>query len=143
MALGIYLEADPDTKLSIDGAFTNPLALTFDGINGGILERKLYLRNDTPGLLYSDITILPYNTGDTVIAVDGTGGYSWKLYAGDQRPLSEQWELVTAGDSIELDDISDTTTYLPFWARVEIPAGAPVLSSQKIVLRCEATESII
>jgi len=141
MALQIYLSADPDAALSVESAFTNPLTLTFDGVNGGVIEKRLYLRNNDALLVFTDISIEPFNDGDTIIQVDGSGGYSWKLSAGDQRPLNEQWELITAGESIDLDDISDTTTYLPFWVRVEIPAGAPVMSSQKISLRIHATES--
>jgi hypothetical protein len=140
MALRIYQAADPATELSADNAFTNPLALTFDGVNGGVIEKRLYLRNNDIAKTYTGISLQPVNTGDAVLAVDGTNGYSWKLSAGDQRPLNEQWALITAGASIAMSNISDTTTYLPFWVRIEVPAGAPVMSSQKITLDIDATQ---
>jgi hypothetical protein len=141
MALGIYAEADPGSAFSSEGTFDNPITTAFDGTSGGVVERRYYVRNDAPTLQYSDIAVSPVDGGDNL--VDGSAGYSWKLIVGDQRPLEEQWSLKTAGEEIDLSDITDTTTYLPFWVRIEVPRGAPVESFQSVSLQIEATESII
>lgn len=141
MGLKIYTKADPNSALSTGGVFTNPLALTFDGVNGGVIEKRVYLRNDVDGNSYADIVVTPdHGTGQDIIS--GADGYSWKLHAGDQRPLEEQWSMVVAGEGIELPDISDTTTYLPFWIRIEIPTGAPVESFQTAFLSIVAEETV-
>ena len=138
--LKVYTSADPSAALSYDGEFGNPLAITFDGVNGGTIERKLYLRNDNITKQYQNITIQPYdNPGVEQQITNGSNGYIWLLSAGDQRPLVEQWDLITPASVINLDDISDTTTYLPFWLRITVPAGVPATSfrSASLAITCD------
>ena len=140
--LKIYTSANPDAALSNEGAFSNPLAITFDGVNGGKIERKLYLRNTDISKSYTNITVQPYDDPEAIVAITGgINGFAWKLFAGDQRPLEEQWDMVDAGDPISLVDIDDTTTYLPFWFRIEVPAGAPVSSFKSASLQVSCDES--
>ena len=138
MALKIYESANPDSALSINGTFLKPLFLTFDGINGGVLEKRLQVRNDDIGKTYSNITIQPIDGGDDL--VNGNTGYSWQVSSGNQKPLTEQWDLQTLGNIIELSDINDTITYLPFWIRIVVPAGVSTASFRSIALRIVATE---
>jgi len=140
MALKIYTAADPDSDLSTNGTYSNPLSLTFDGVNGGVIEKRLYVRNDNVNFTYSSITLTPNDTGIFPIT-DGSNGYSWKVLSGDQRPLEEQWSAKTAAESISLSNINDTTTYLSFWLRVEVPAAAAVESFQTVALRISSTET--
>ena len=137
--LKIYTSADPSTAVSYGGDFGNPIAITFDGVNGGKIERKLYLRNDEITKLYDTITIQPQDDpeSETEITTD-VNGYSWKLYVGDQRPLEEQWDMIRPAHTINLSDLSNTTTYLPFWLRITVPAGAPAVSfrSASLLISC-------
>jgi hypothetical protein len=140
MALKIYEDADPGAAFSDDDTFSNPIAHAFDGTTGGVVERRFYVRNDDIGKTYTGVTVQPIDGGDNL--VDGSNGFSWKLAVGDTQPLEAQWDLVTAGDSISLSDITDTTTYVPFWVRIEVPQGAEIQSFQTVNLRTQATESI-
>lgn len=146
MALKICERPTPDSEFSNEGAFTNPLSHSFNGITGEIIEQRYYLRNDDVTHWYSEITIQAVDHGDVI--VDGTDGYSWKLIAGDERPLEEQWEMAVAGASIEMDDIGtasagDESTYLPFWLRIEVPRGAPVESFQGVTLDVSCKENLV
>jgi hypothetical protein len=140
MSLKIYDWPDPSTAFSEDGSLTNPLAMTFDGAEGGVVQRRCYVRNDDVLKTYSGIELTPVDSGDDI--VDGSTGFSWKLREGDQQPLDAQWDLVTPGNTLEFSsDISDTNTYLPFWIRVEVPRGASVDSFQGVTLDLVADEA--
>lgn len=139
MALSIYEEANPASAFSTDSTFSNPFSIALDGATGGIYEQRLYVRNDNLVRVYTDILVTPVDGGDNI--VDGSNGFSWKVLAGDQKPLEEQWSLKAAGANVNLGNLSDTNTYLPFWIRVEVPQGADVDSFQGVTLDIEATES--
>lgn len=147
MGLKIYRAPDPSSAFSLDGTFTNPLVNAFDGVAGSVLIRRYYVRNDDNTRSFADITVQPiFLSGDNII--DGTDGFNWKLIAGDEQPLEEQWELVTPGNSIVIPDIgtgvlADVTTYEPFWLRMTVPRGAPVKSHSGIKLRTSATEILV
>ena len=141
MGLNIYTSTDPASKLSADATFSNPLAFTFNGINGGTEERKLYIRNDDVANAYVYITIAPIDGGDDLI--NSASGFSWKICAGDERPTTSQWDAITSGASLYLGDevgVLDTVTYLPFWIKVSVPAGAPTNSFQSVSLRLSSSE---
>ena len=147
MGLLIYDEANPNAAFSIGNDFTNPLVATFDGAQGAIQTRRYYVRNDDSAFSYQNITVQPvFVSGDNII--DGTNGFSWKLIAGDQQPLEEQWNLVTPGNSVDIPDIgtllsSDISTYEPFWLRLEVPRGASVKSHEGIKLRITAEQTAV
>lgn len=139
MALNIYREANPSSAFSKDGTFSSPLSVALNGALGGVYEQRIYVRNDNVARVYTDITITPVDGGDNI--VDGTDGFSWKVLSGDQKPLEEQWDLQVAGDGVNVGNLTDTNTYLPFWIRVQVPEGADVTSYQGVQLEVEATES--
>jgi hypothetical protein len=148
IGIGIYTSADPDKRLSQSGAFTNPLLVTLDGRKGQTLQQKLYVRNDNSLYSYSGISLTPtYNAGINVI--DGSQGYSWKLYAIDQQPTEDQWSVVQAGNSIAFSGVlgtvtvPDISTYLPFWTRVTAPKNVPVQTITDVTLKISATEILL
>jgi hypothetical protein len=146
MTLKIYENANPNTSFSISEEFSNPISHAFDGVNGGVIEKCYYVRNDNALNWYTNIKVQPIDGGDNI--VDGSNGFSWKLYAGNQQPLEEQWSLVSAGNQITLSDIGsasngDISTYLPFWVRIEVPAGSSVQSFQSVKLRINTTEGLV
>lgn len=147
--IDIYERPDPATAFTVSGDFGNPFSSAFDGITGETIEKKLYLRNDDSLYHYENISIQPIDSGDNIVDGSGaTAGYSWKMYAGDQQPLEEQWQLTDAGNQITLSDIGapgtpDTSTYLPFWVRIQVPRGAPVNSYSGVALRISFDQSSV
>jgi hypothetical protein len=139
MALKIYPDEGISDSYSQDGAMTNSFRQAFDGRTGQTRETKLYIRNDNASNTYTGITITPVSLSGRNI-VDGTDGYSWKLSAGDTQPTFDGWRAVTEGSAISMGAIDDTTTYLPFWVRIEVPRGAPVETIEGVVLRVAASE---
>jgi len=141
MALQVYPQATDENPYSQDGAMTNALREAFDGRSNDIKELRYYLRNDDASYTYSDITIEPVSRSGRNI-VDGTDDYSFKLKATATQPTEDEWRAVTAGDPIDMDDISDTATYLPFWVRIEIPCGASIESIEGTVFYIAATQTL-
>jgi hypothetical protein len=139
--LGIYELADPSSAYSVSGIFTNPLSHTFDGVTGGIVEQKYYVRNDDAAVTYSGITLQAVDTGG--FGLVDSNGYEWKLSAGNDQPLEQEWDSLAAGNTISLayDGAGDISTYLPFWLRIKVPRGVTVQSFDSVVLRLEATET--
>lgn len=142
MSLAIYESADPASAFSASGVFTNPLLATFDGTTGGVIEKRYYLRNDSALHTYAGITIVP-NDSSGLSLVDGTEGFSWKLRAGNDRPVEAEWDSIADGNTINMSDINDSNTYLPFWVRIEVPRATPVQSFDQVTLRIAATETLI
>lgn len=143
MSLKVYEEALPTTSFSTDGDMSNPIRHSFDGRLGGVIEKRYYLHNDDPLLYYSGITLTPLDTGPDHL-VDGTNGFSWKLKAGDQQPVAQEWATIDDGNAISFTAIGnsiqgDVTTYLPFWLRIEVPKGADIDSFDDITLRLTAS----
>lgn len=139
MALGIYADADPETSFSQSGDFSNPIKEAIDGVEGGSIDRLYYVRNDDSGVTYSGISLsVDDTTGKSI--VDGTDGFSWKLSAGSTRPTETEWTATTAGAAISLDDIEDTSTFLPFWLRMTIPRNSRIKTYTDVNLVLTATE---
>ena len=148
MSLVIYQKADPATAFSVNGKFTNPLALTFDGSDGGISIQKFYLRNDgldNPIAIYSAISIALVDNVNGAL-INGTDGYIWKLYEDpinpNTQPLQGQWDTIAPANTIAMPDISDSTTYLPFWLYVQVAPNTAVQSFQGVSLSINATATI-
>jgi len=142
MSLRIYEQPDPDTSFSVSGSFSNPFAVTCDGTDGFIVTKRLYVRNDDPEVQYSGISVQPVDHGAGI--VDGTGWSNWKVLAGDTQPTEGSWATKTPGESVMITSgitqVSDTVTYVPFWVRVEVLAGAEVNSYQSVALQVQAYE---
>lgn len=142
MALKAYQSADPSTAFSIEGANTNPIRHTFDGRTGGVIETRYYVRNDDNTIQCSNIQVtLSDNEGRDII--HGQDGYVWKLKAGDTQPLDEEWQTINVASGISLGNLTNTTTYLPFWLRVEVPANAAVESFDDVQVLLTCDESLI
>ena len=148
MALAIYTSADPSAVLSQDGDYTQPLLVQADGRTGGVIERRLYLRNDDPAFSYSGISMEVFDPNENSL-VDGTNGFSWKLIEGDTQPMESAWDNISAGNTVDFSnelgdgDASDTATYLPFWVRVDIPRSASVQNITRLQVRTVATEILV
>lgn len=141
MALKIYPDEGLSSPYSQDGTANNAFRQAFDGKTGQVKETKLYLRNDDASKNYTGIFISSISLSGRNI-VDGTDGYSWKLKSGNTQPTYDDWRSISAGNSISMGSISDTTTYLPFWLRIEVPKGAPVETVSGATLKVVASEGV-
>lgn len=146
MALAIYKTPDPHSAFST-GTAMNPLSHSFDGVRGGTVTRRYYVRNDSNLYYYTAITVQPvYSNGVNIIT--GTDGFYWKLIAGDTKPLEEQWSLVLPANQISIPNIGsagsfDISTYEPFWLRIVVPRGAPTRNHIGIKLRLDFTQTAV
>lgn len=148
MALHIYTEPKKTTQLSEDGEQTSPLSIPLDGQTGGVIDFKLYVRNDDTTKYYEDITITAVDLSGGWLT-DDSQGFSWRLKEGNIKPTPEDWLNVTAGNSLTLSDdlgttiIGNITIYLPFWLRVTIPRRENAAAIKSVVLRLQATENLV
>lgn len=148
MALNIYELADDGTAFSDDQSFTNALSITADGVVGTAIHRRYYVRNGDVSKWYENIRVQAVVLNGDDIVTGALSGFKWKLVAGNPEPLEEIWELTDGGNEITLPDIGevgtgDTSTFLPFWLRVEIPRSSQVRSYQNIGLRVTADENLV
>mgnify|MGYP001572090151 CR=1 FL=1 len=149
MALKIYKEATTTSAFSIEGVYDNPFSLSFNGVTGGVIETKCYLRNNSLTRWYSDISIQPIDGGEDIVDGNGTTeGFNWRLIEGDSQPTEEEWMSIVSGTAITLSDIGsattgDITSFLPFWIRVEVPEGATVACYQDVTLKISYSEGIV
>lgn len=142
MAIIVYETADTSNPYSQDGAMTNPLRLALNGKNGDTVEQRAYIRNNNALYSYTGIEIEPVDsTGRNIVA--GVDGYGIKLKAGATQPTQSEWDTISYGDSVSMGDLTNTSTFLPFWIRIDIPAGAEVESFEDVVFRVSATETLI
>lgn len=147
MGLLIYDTPEPSAYFSADGLFNNPLLNAFDGVLGGTVNRRLYVRNDDSAKSYTGITLAPVLIEGYNI-INGSNGYGWKLMVGETQPLDEQWSLISFANTISIPNIgtalvSDTATYMPFWLRMIVPAESPVASYSNVKLRLNYTEIVV
>jgi hypothetical protein len=147
MGINIYSAADPSTGYSVAGAFTNPFTVVLDGKYGGVIQKKLYVRNSDSSVWYSATTLLCSDIVDPTI-VDGTKNITWKLIAGNTQPTDDQWAAITTGNTISMANLGaigspNTSTYLPFWARVQIPRNMEVQTVLDVKLKINTTESSV
>jgi len=144
MALEIFPDAGYNPSYSQDSEFENPFSITFDGVTGGVIQKKLYIGNNIAAgaFYYTNVGVFAVDT-DPLDLIGGTEEYSWKVKAGNDQPLAEEWSLITAGDIADMPNMpNDSSTYLPFWVRIEIPRGVDVQSFDTIKLKVTATESL-
>ncbi len=147
MPIGIYTAADPSTGLSHDHSFSNALLVSLDGKLGGIIQKKLYIRNSDNTLWYSGTTLTPVDLIDPTV-INNTRGFSWKLSVGNTQPLDDQWAAILPGNTITFSDlgslhVSDTSTYLPFWIRVQIPRNTSIQSILDVTLNINTNENLV
>lgn len=139
MALQVYPGAAAVAAYSQEGANTNPIRFAVDGRLGGVFERQYYLGNDVDST-HTGITIVPTpNPANDITS--GEDGYSIKLYAGSTQPTEQEWNTIEPGNEIDMDDIPDNLTFVPFWVRIAIPKGAPVDTITNTFLTIDSVES--
>ena len=147
MSLAPYTSAIETAEITSGEDFESPFLVTIDGVLGGVIQKRLYLRNKDTAKSYSSITVSVSNEADPAL-IDDSKGISWKLFAGDQQPTDEQWKLTSPVNTINLPDIgtvsvSDTSTYLPFWVRVEIPRSTDIQTIKDIKILTIANEILV
>lgn len=142
MTLKFYPEPSSSNPFSINGNISNPVRHSFNGRAGGVVEVRYYLRNDDNTKTYTSITIVPVDPSGRNI-VNGTDGYSWKMKAGDTKPTAQEWATTSAANTVSMSNLTDIQTYLPFWVRIEVPAGAPVESFEDVYFLISATENAV
>lgn len=141
MTLRIYDEASvSSTPLSINSLFTNALIVPFDGRTGGSSEHLLYIRNSNAIYEYTSITLTAEQLEGDMDLIAGTQGFSFKFYAGSTQPTTEQWAVIQSSNTITLDDIDDTVTFLPFWVRIEVPRQVSVQMFRGVKLKITSTQ---
>jgi hypothetical protein len=147
MRLGLSLYSKPNELSQFTSR--NPFVLTFDGRIGGAQDKLVYVRNNASDRWYDSIQLVAVDT-DGIDIVDGTtAGWSWKLKEKDTAPTSEEWAIVSAGNTLSLGSslgntsMADIVTYLPVWVRVEIPRGQRIQTIIDVVLQISAQEHLI
>lgn len=143
MGIQIYTEANSGAFISSADSFSKPMLIAMNGRTGGVLQKRVYVRNSDNARYYTGITLKPF-TG-TASLINGTVGLSWKLSAGDTKPTDEAWALIAHGNTISLPNLGsgDITTYLPLWVRVEIPRSTDVQTIKDVKLQIGATETLV
>jgi hypothetical protein len=148
VALDLYREISTGAYSihKIDGASDNllPITTTHDGVLGEVVEVKLFVRNDDVTEYYQNVVVLPVSKTTPDETIGTANGHGVKLRAGAVQPTEAEWDAIDYGSSISLSNIGsagsgDTSSYLPFWYRVEVPAGAPADNKENIVLRLSYT----
>ena len=121
---------------------TNPFTVTFDGRIGGSQDRRLYIRNDSDSVYYTNITV-------SVVDVGSEGNILWKLKQKDIPPTNDEWMEVATGNTLSISsDIgsssqADTATYLSFWIKAITTRGQDVRTLTNYIIRLSATEYYI
>lgn len=146
--LSVYSSADPNSELSSDSSYQNPLAFSVDGQTGAIISKKLFLRNDNSNFYYTDIELTPVTQMGLDLVSGATNGFTWKLVLGDTEPTEIQWASVSPANTIVFSDIGslgngDIVTYLPFWLRIEVPRNIDVQVFQGSTLQISGTENAV
>lgn len=152
MALDIYREVSTGIY-SVYGQYgvedgLLPITTTHDGVLGEVVEMKLFIRNDDPTEYYENISVYPVSMTTPDDTIGTATGFGVKLNAGNIQPTEAEWDAIDYANTISLDNIGsvglgDTSTYLPFWFRMEVPSGASVNNKENIVLRVPYTASAI
>lgn len=115
---------------------------------GEVQETQLFVRNDHEDYYYTNISV----SSEGLISPDDTlgieSGWGVKLSAGSTQPTEAQWENIDYGNEISLANIgsasaSNTTTYLPFWVRIECPAGIQPIMKESIALDINFTRKAV
>lgn len=140
MALGVYRQVSVGVyeEYSTDGDQTNPIASVHHGRNGTTEEKKLYVRADDAHT-YTNIQVAPESTSsdDDIGSGSNPGATGWGaklLLDTGSDPTESDWEAVDYGAAINISDISDSSTYIPFWFRLESPRNIRIGNKTNIVL---------
>ena len=145
MALGFYT-ADHEP-------ITQALHAYVDGVSGGVYETVIYVHNDDPAFIYTDI-YLKYLVDGSDTWLDNSGllgntGFSVKMWK-DSKPTELAWNGIIPSEVIQLNmigiqgdpNVPETSAYYPVYIRVYCPGGTPTQimrdHSLKLICRPEA-----
>jgi len=104
----------------------NSVSLVLDGGFGDWRIRKVLIKNDDPTKYYTDLVAAVDNTSYSLGFM--AEGYTIKLKASETAPAISEWNLVSPGNSVSLEDIGEagnanTTTYVPIYIYTSCPAN--------------------
>ncbi len=147
MSLQIY-EYDKDNNqylaVSENGIQTRPIQTTHDGVNGEVVEKKLYLRNNDDGFYFNSISLKA--SPDSKVRVGDINfpeayiGY--KIILKENQPTKSEWAATQSGEEALIDNIGTTdiadTSYKSFWIQVSLPPGTRIGASRDVQLNLEA-----
>jgi len=151
MGLGIYREVSAGVYsiYKVDGASDSllPITTTHDGVLGEVVEVKLFIRNNNASEYYTDIELEPVSKTVPSDVIGTATGHGVKMRAGNTQPTEAEWDAIDYATTLSFSDIgssgsADTNTYLPFWYRIECPAGAPADNKENVVLRLYYTANV-
>ncbi len=64
MAIQLISTESSPTSYSEEGAFTNPLCFAFDGVTGGVQQKKLYLKNTSSASVTVSVEVVNLDSND-------------------------------------------------------------------------------
>ncbi len=147
MSLGIYTDTADSALVSQNDTFTNSLLVPVNGRLGGVFQKRLFVHNNEQDKSYSGIQVSVENPADPTL-INGVQFTFWKMIAGDKQPTDDLWLPIATGNILSLPNIGtilngDSTTYLPFWLRVQVPrnSNANTYITPNMVIR--ATEILV
>jgi len=151
MTLDIYEETSEGvyTAISVDGAFTNPFTTVHHSRSGDTIIHELFVRADNSNS-YSAIKVKA-DTTDGANDVGsgsspGSSGWGVKLWSStsSREPTEEDWRKVNYGESCYVSNLASSSTYVPFWVRIESPPLVQVRAQNKenIALYLEYIEEV-
>jgi hypothetical protein len=134
ISTGVYSEYSPYSKYN-----TSAIESNYDGELGGSTEQKLFVRADDEVLRYRNIKVRAESLAQPDDVIGTSTGWGVKLKYGPVQPTEQQWEQIDYGNEIGIPQIgsigsADSDNYVPFWMRIDCPAGAPPQVKENIVL---------
>jgi len=126
---------------NFNNLYEDPLRSFHNGHTGDSHEQIFYLRNQDASVWFKEITITPEWIGGYNDAGEfGTSGWGIKLVYGRRRPTEAEWDLVRAGDTVQIPDIgsteaADTFTNHPVWVRIYCPGNEKAMIRENMQLR--------
>jgi len=141
---GIYVKAK---EWGILDPETSPISTTHDAVLGEVVEIKLFVRNDDALKYYTTTVVSPVVKDGTDDVSGIVTGHGVKLCYSPIQPTEAEWDAIDYGTTITIGAIGesglgDTSSYLPFWCRVEVPpTGAG--NKENITLKIAALEHAV
>jgi len=126
--LKIYDADQQEINIDLDTMTAVDVVRTFhDGKNGGAYEFKMYLKNNNANRYYENITV-QLGTNSPSFGEFNETGWSVKCLAGESQPSEQEWDLVTSGNVLNMQDIgttdeANTSSYYAFWVRIYCPGN--------------------
>jgi hypothetical protein len=131
-----------------DRPVTSPFRITIEGLIGGCLVKRCYLRNDDPALYFTNITVRFADELGLYSSGNSANDWSRKLIYSIHEPFPEEWEQVENHNSLTFSSIgstslADTFSFFPIWVRCSIPAGLREQNITTLPLCVEGTQKLV